>query len=368
MSGAVVVAGGGTAGHVTPALAVAEALVTLGVARGDVHLVGARRGMEATLVPPSGFPLTLLDLRNFPRRITPVHLVSAARLVGGLGRAFGLLGRLRPRAVLSVGGYASVPTVAAAWLRRVPIIVLSYDAVPGLASRLAARVATACAVAFPSSPLPRQVLTGAPIAPALVGCEPDRDRAAARVALELPADRSVVLVVGGSLGSGKLNELTTDLLRRWSGRRDLAVRLVTGTRNAGAAPPTSDGADGPLVQVVAYEDHMEHAYAAADLVLARAGATTVAELAALGLPSVLVPWPLAAEDHQTANARWLADAGGCTLLAEKGLTVDVLAAEIERLLGDREVRSAMATAARTVGRRDAAQKVAELVLTVGRPS
>ena len=365
-AGALLIAGGGTAGHVLPALAVADALVDAGVAMNDVHLVGARRGMEAELVPLTGFDLTLLDLRNFPRRVTARHLVAAAKLIVGVVSALRLVRRLRPRAVLSVGGYASVPPVVAAWLWRVPIVVLSYDAVPGLASKVAGHLAAASAVAFPSSPLRRQVLTGAPLRKAIVACEPARDRAAARVALALPADRFVVLVTGGSLGSGALNALIVDLAATWSARHDVAIRLVTGTRNTTGLPASRDGHDGLLVQVVPFEARMELAYAACDVAVARAGATTVAELAAIGVPSILVPWPLAAEDHQSVNARWLGDAGGAVVLAERGLDSSRLGAELDRLHEDVDVRTTMASAARTVGHRDGAARVAELVLKVAR--
>jgi UDP-N-acetylglucosamine--N-acetylmuramyl-(pentapeptide) pyrophosphoryl-undecaprenol N-acetylglucosamine transferase len=364
-AGPILIAGGGTAGHVLPGLAVAEALVRAGVARDEVRIVGARNGMEARLVPPSGFPLTLFDLRNFPRSFTPVHFVSAARLGLALARAWSLMGRLRPRVVVSVGGYASVPTVVAAYLRRVPVVALSYDARPGLASRMAARLARATAVAFPGGRLPRPVVTGAPLQDAIVACEPERDRAKARSALGLPADRLVVGVVGGSLGSLALVRATGDLVDRWAGRTDLAIRLVTGERHARAAPPTRSGADGLVVQVVPFEDHMEHLYAAVDVLVARAGATTVAEVAALGVPTVLVPWPLAAEDHQTANARWLADVGGALVLTDDELG-ERLAGTLEALLDSPGDRMRLGVAARTVGRRDAAEAVAALVLEMSR--
>lgn len=359
----VVIAGGGTAGHVLPGLAVAEALVAAGVARADVHIVGDRKGMEAELVPAAGFPMTLYDLRNFPRTLTIGHLRAAGKLVVAVVRAVGLLGRLRPRVVLSVGGYASVPTVLAARLRRVPVVALSYDALPGKASRLAARIAVATAVAFPDSPLPRPVLTGAPLRAEVLAVDRDRDRDAARGALGLPLDRQVVGVVGGSLGSLALIEVVRELSTRWAGRRDLAIRVVTGNRWVDRAPPATDGGDGLLLQVVPFERHMELLYAAVDVLVARAGATTVAEIAAVGVPSVLVPWPLATEDHQTANARWLADVGGAVLLPEAELAARV-GPELERLLTSPGDRTHLATAARTVGRRDAAAAVAALVLKV----
>jgi undecaprenyldiphospho-muramoylpentapeptide beta-N-acetylglucosaminyltransferase len=355
-----VMTGGGTAGHVLPAVAVADALVARGHERSSIHFVGATRGIEARLLPPTGYPVTLFELRSFPRRLTPKNLLAAARLTGALGRGLALVHRLRPRVVVSVGGYASVPCVAAAVVLRVPMVVISYDARPGRASKLAARFAKASAVAFPSSPLPRTVVTGTPLRPEILAIEPERDRAAARHALGLPDERFTVLVFGGSQGSGMLNDVIDAFVERHRTRTDLAVRQVIGTRNDDGRRPEL-GPEGIVRQVVPYEENMALAYAAADVVLARAGASTIAELAAIGLPSILVPWKDAAEDHQTENARSLSDRGGAVLVPEAELDVERLTTEIERLRTDPAARTAMAGAARAAGHRDAAAAVAALV-------
>lgn len=356
-----VMAGGGTAGHVVPALAVAEALVARGHDRSSVLFAGTERGIEARLVPDAGFPVLLDDLRGFRRgrslQVLRYDLGSAWRLLLGVGRAFGTLGRLRPQVVVSVGGYASVPMVVAARLRRVPILAVSYDAKPGRASLLTARVAVASAVAFPTSPLPRKVVTGAPVRPELLAAPP---AGAARAELGLPGDRFTLLVVGGSLGSGHLNDTVREFLRAQRHRRDLAVRHVLGERNDDGSWQALDGHDGIAYQPVRYETRMDLAYAAADLVVARAGATTVAELAATGTPSILVPWPLAAEDHQTANARALADHGGALLVPERHFDAARLAHEVDALIGSPGRLAAMAEAARRQGRPDAAEAIARL--------
>ena len=173
----------------------------------------------------------------------------------------------------------------------------------------------------------------------------------------------MVGVVGGSLGSLALVEAAAALVERWAGRADVAVRLVTGARYEGVAPTPRSDPGGILLQVVPFEAHMEHLYAAVDVLVARAGATTVAEVAALGVPTVLVPWPLAAEDHQTANARWLAEAGGALVLTDADLG-ERLEPTLAALLGSPGDRTRLAAAARTVGRRNAADAVAELVLEV----
>jgi undecaprenyldiphospho-muramoylpentapeptide beta-N-acetylglucosaminyltransferase len=364
--GPFVIAGGGTAGHVLPGLAVAQALVDAGHTREDIHFIGARRGMEAKLVPEAGFSVSLFDVRGIRRSVAPSNFLAAVSLAGGVRRAMRLFRRIEPRAVVSVGGYASVPAVVAARLRRIPLLVVSYDALPGAASRLASRLATASAVAFDTSPLPRKVVTGAPLRREILQTDPARDRAAARIALGLPDDRFVVLVVGGSLGSGKLNEVVRAFVDTSRHRRDLAVRHVYGARNDDGSWRPIGLPEGLVYQPVAFETRMELAYAAADVVVARSGATTVAELAALGLPSVLVPWPQATEDHQTANARALGDAGAAVVVAEKEFDAARLAVELDRLRRDSVKRRAMARAARSLGRRGAAAAIARLAEEVAK--
>jgi undecaprenyldiphospho-muramoylpentapeptide beta-N-acetylglucosaminyltransferase len=354
------ISGGGTAGHVRPGLAVAEALVDAGHDRGRIHFIGARRGMEATMVPEAGFSISLFDTRGIRRSVSPSNMPALVNLIEAIRRAVRLFKRIEPSVVVSVGGYASVPAVVAAKLRRVPILVVSYDAVPGRASRMAARLATASAVAFASSPLPRKVVTGAPLRDEIITVDVVRDRPRARAVLGLPADRFTLLVVGGSLGSGALNAVVRTFVADHRDRSDLAVRHVYGTRNDDGSWKALDAPGGLVYQPVAFETRMDLAYAAADLVVARAGASTVAELAALGVPSILVPWPLAAEDHQTANARALTDAGGATLVTETEFDAERLTTEVDRLRADPSALHAMAVKARSVGRRGAAAAVARL--------
>jgi undecaprenyldiphospho-muramoylpentapeptide beta-N-acetylglucosaminyltransferase len=355
-----VIAGGGTAGHVLPGLAVAQAIVDDGHPRQRIHFIGARRGMEATMVPEAGYSVSLFDVRGIARSFSPSNLPAFVNFTEGVRRADRLFRRIEPSVVVSVGGYASVPAVLAAKIQRIPLLVVSYDAVPGRASRLAARLATVSAVAFESSPLPRKVVTGAPLRADIVGLDRQRDRERARVALDLPEDRFVVVVVGGSLGSGTLNVVTRAFAVRHRNRRDLAIHHVFGVRNDDGTWKAIDAPGELMYHPVAFEDRMDLAYAAADLVVARAGATTVAELAATGTPSILVPWPLAAEDHQTANARALADVGGALLVAEPDFDADRLTAEVDRLIAEPETMTAMSTHARSVGRRGAAAAIARL--------
>jgi UDP-N-acetylglucosamine--N-acetylmuramyl-(pentapeptide) pyrophosphoryl-undecaprenol N-acetylglucosamine transferase len=365
-----VIAGGGTAGHVLPALAIAEALVERGHPREAIHLVGARRGMETRLVPAEGYPHTFYDVVGVQRAWSWANLrrnvAFGPKLLAATARASSLLGRLRPRVVVSVGGYASLPTSLAAIVRRVPLVVVSYDAVPGAASRIAARFATASAVAFPDIRLPRRHVTGAPVRAGVRAVDRDSDRGSARATLGLPADRFCVAVFGGSLGSGLLNTATSELVQRWTLRSDVAVRHVVGERFLAAASPPQDGRNGMLYQVIGYEERMPLVYAAVDLVVARAGAGTVAELAAVGVPSLLVPWAGAADDHQSRNARWLADAGGATIVSEQEFDAGVLGAEIDRLRAAPAAVAAMAAAAREAGAVHRSGALADLIEDVAR--
>ncbi len=355
-----VIAGGGTAGHVLPGLAIADALVARGHDPSSIHFVGATRGMEATMVPEAGYEVTLLAVEGVRRSVSAANLRPAARFATALPASVRLLRRLRPSVVVSVGGYASVPAVLASAMLRIPVVVVSYDAVPGAAARLEARLAAINAVAFEGSGLPRQVVTGAPVRQSILAVDVERDRLPARAAVGLPADRFTILAFGGSLGSARLNEVIVQYAARRSDRVDLAVRHVVGRRHEATAAPSVERPDGLWYQVVRYEERMHLAYAAADLVVARAGATTVAELAALGRPSILVPWPLATQDHQTANARVLAGAGGAVLLPESELDAARLDAEVDRLVRDPVLLAEMAERARGAGRRDAAERIAEL--------
>lgn len=360
-----VIAGGGSGGHVLPGLAIADALVRRGHDRDEIVVMGSARGMEVDLVPPSGLRLIAYPLISFPRKLSTRHAKAGVQLLRALAGAVREFGRLRPSVVVSVGGYASMPGVFAAVVRRVPIVVVSYDAYAGVASRFAARFAKACAVGFEHLDLPRKVLTGAPVREEILAIDVARDRRAAREQLGLPVDRFVLVVVGGSQGSGALNGVIDAFCEEHKGRRDLAVRHIVGSRYLDASsgtPSRSDRTDSASLwyQVVGFENRMPLAYAAADVVLARSGATTVAELAVLGVPAILVPWPDSAEDHQTANARFLADAGGATLLPESELTVRSLTEAVERL-ADPATASAMSAAAAALGRRDAADRIAQVV-------
>ncbi|HET7489098.1 MAG TPA: undecaprenyldiphospho-muramoylpentapeptide beta-N-acetylglucosaminyltransferase [Acidimicrobiales bacterium] len=358
------VAGGGTAGHVLPAVAAARALEARGHPAASIRFVGSERGLEANLVPQAGFPITLLPGRGIARRLTLDNVGAVVGLVRAVGRALVLTARTRPAVVLSVGGYASVPCAAAAAALRVPLVVHEQNAVPGLANRLAARVARASAVSFPGTAMRRAVVTGNPVRPEVRAVDRSpAGRAAARADLGLPAGAVVVAVAGGSLGSRRVNEAVFGLVEAWGDRAGVAVRHAVGSRDwataSGRLPSPAPG--GLVYQAVEYEDRMPLVLAAADVVVGRAGGSTVAELAAVGRASVLVPLPIAPQDHQTANARALVDAGAAVLVPDADFTPERLAAELGPLVADPARLAAMGDAAHGLDRPDAAERVADLV-------
>lgn len=329
-----VVTGGGTAGHVLPALAIADALVAAGHGADTIHYVGTRRGVETRLVPAAGYPHTLLDVDGLQRSLSTRNLTFLPKLWRATREATALLRHLRPLVVVNVGGYASFPATWAARRLHIPYVVVSYDRRPGLVSKLMARRATAVAVAFEGSTLPNAEVTGAPVRQDMIALDRGGERAAARASLGLPDDRFVVAVMCGSLGAMAVNDVVTAFVDRCSARSDLAVYHAVGERNLAGAAPARDGSDGILYRVIGYEDRMPQLYAAADLMVTRAGAGTIAELATTGTPAVVVPWPDAAGNHQVDNARVLADRGGAVLVEQADLTVDRLLAEIDGFLAD----------------------------------
>ena len=357
----ILIAGGGTGGHLMPALALAQALRD---ARSDVEIMlcGAQRGIEAQLLPRYPYPYLLLPMEPLYRRRWWRNL----RLPAVAWRVWREVDRLldaeRPAVVIGTGGYASGPVVWRAQRRGIPTALQEQNAFPGLATRWLAGHARQLHLGFPEArarlaPGPgTQVFTfGNPIRPPEPG-----DRAAALRDIGLDPERPCVLVFGGSQGARALNDALTGVLAR--GLLPLAS-VLWGT-GAAAAPALAQYAKPGRVVVRGFFDPMTTVYRAADLVVCRAGAMTVAELCAWGKPSVLVPLPTAAADHQTYNARALADAGAAVLLPERDLTPDSLAGLASGLLADRARLTSLAAGARDRGHPEAAREIALAILTL----
>lgn len=365
----IVVTGGGTSGHVLPAIAIAEALVDRGCRRDDVRYVGARRGVETRLVPPTGFPHTFFEVVGLRRSWSFGALRNNLRFLPLLGRAVVSARRMfrseRPDAVVSVGGYASLPAVLTARMQRIPIVVVSYDRRPGRASRITARWAAVSATAFPESPLPRAVHCGAPVRRSIRLVDRRRDRATARRELGIADHQFLVVAMGGSLGSAVVNSAVEAFVRQWASDDSLVVLHVVGDRFMSDSLERNrdlvDSGEGVDYRVVGYVDRMESMYAAADLFVGRGGAGTVAEVATVGVPSVLVPWKDAADDHQTENVRWLVEAGGAESLTDDRAPTG-LPGLIDDLRRDESRRSTLGARAFDLGRLNREGALADVVV------
>ena len=352
----VVLAGGGTGGHVYPALALGDELRARGH---EVVYAGAADRLEGRVAPERGYDFHPVSAPQFPRTGRIAKIRFALSLLASIARSRRLLKALQPDLVLGVGGYIMAPTVLAARTLGIRRAIHEANVSPGLANRLCARVADLVLLTYEATrsrlPTPAQVHTvGCPVNPkVLVG-----DRGQARARYGLAPEKPVVLIVGGSLGAAALNALAIQAAHL--PERSWQLLWITGPRyHAEALAQLGQVPEG--VVVVDYEDRMADAYAASDLVVARAGSSTLAELTALGKPAVLVPSPNVTDNHQEGNARGLEAVGAAQVLLEADLDVGAALAGFSALLGDAEALAAMGTASRAQGRLDVAAQVADLL-------
>ena len=368
----VVIAGGGTGGHTFAGLAAAA---ELRARLGDgvtLDWVGSHAGLEATRAPAAGIAYHAIATGKLRRSLAARNLTDLAlRVPAGFAQAWRLLGRLRPDVVLATGGYVAVPTAVAAAVRRLPLVAHEQVVVPGLANRvigrLADRVAVTFAAATPAFPAGRVVVTGNPVRAELLA----GDRSRGRARLGLAPDGPLLYVTGGALGSHRINRVVGEALPALLPVSPVVHQCGTNAfDDAGWLAGQAAALPAPLrarYRVLPFVgDELPDLYAATDLVVGRAGAGTVTELAALGLPAILIPLPGARGDEQTANARVLAEAGAAILLPERELTGTRLVDLVRELCADPARRRAMAAAARGLAVPDAARRLVDLVLEVAR--
>lgn len=365
----VLISGGGTAGHVNPALTVAEVLRAEGA---EVLFVGTRDGLEADLVPRAGFRLEFI-------RVAPLMQQPGWKKIRGLTSAFAgvagsvrIIRRFRPHVAVGTGGYVTGPVLLAAVLLRVPTVIHEQNAVIGATNRLLARWVDRIAFGYAEAARglrtkDKPIHVGNPVRPEVLQME--RSEGIRRLGLR--PDRLTLLIFGGSRGAKSINDAV------WTARDALlrlpGVQIVHQTGAAGFAaqraryeavgvrPAAEDRIDDGPMRVVPYIYDMPSALAAADVVVSRAGAISVAEITARGIPAVLIPFPYAAEDHQTHNARPLEKAGAARVIPDAELTGERLTAELLPILRDAELRRRMAAAARSLGRPEAARELVELI-------
>jgi UDP-N-acetylglucosamine--N-acetylmuramyl-(pentapeptide) pyrophosphoryl-undecaprenol N-acetylglucosamine transferase len=342
---------GGTGGHVFPALAVAEVLRTRGT---EVFWIGTRRGMEARLVPHHGFPMEWIEIEGLRGKGVGRLLSAPWHLAVAFGQAAAILRRRRPAAVLGMGGFASGPGGVVARALGIPLVIHEQNRVPGLTNQWLARIARRVFEAFPGSfPAARGALAcGNPVRAEIAALPTPAERFSGR------SGARRLLVLGGSLGAKVLNETVAPAIAHLPRALRPMIRHQAGELTLDTARAAYEEA-GVHAEVTPFIQDMAAAYAWADLVVCRAGALTVSELAAAGLPAILVPYPHAVDDHQTGNARYLSEAGAARLMPQTGLTAASLGEVLAELLPDPGRLLAMAEAARSRAEPRAAERIAD---------
>lgn len=352
------IAAGGTSGHVNPAMAIAEELRRRHP-DAAIEFVGTARGLEATLVPAAGYVFNAIPARGFPRKLSKELIPAIRDFIAGRRQSRALIGRFRPDIVIGTGGYVCGPAVAAASGAGIPVALHEQNAYPGRANRFLARKSQLVMVSFPGTESQfakgtKVVLTGNPVRSVFFGIT----RADGRRALGIGEGETLLLVLGGSLGARTLNEATLAAAAEPS----LAhVRIVLACGKQHAESIAAAGAAHPNLTVKAYIDNMQDYMAAADLIVCRAGAITCAEVAALGRATIMVPYPYAAGDHQTANAKGFAERGASLLCADRDFTGPWLIARLKELLPDRARLARMGAAAAELARPNAALDIADQI-------
>ena len=357
----VLIAGGGTGGHVFPGIAVAEEL-RRGHKDAKILFVGTRGGLEAVTVPEAGFKLRFMLARGFPRRAPWKWPIAALVDFIGFLQALWIVGTERPDVVLGTGGYVSAPVAVAAWVWRRPLILQEQNSIPGVANRYLSRLADEVHLSFVEarSYFTRKdhlKVTGNPIrAHVLSG-----DKAQAFREFGLQPGKPTIFVFGGSRGAHRVNDAALEAMKKLKGRVDVQWILQTGNDDHEWASKVVQTNQLPA-RVLPFLSKIHLAYAAADIVVCRSGAMTLAEIAACGTPAILVPYPFAAHDHQTVNASNLVDRGAAAMILDEDLNGERLAKEIAHWLSDRPALSQMSSNARRFARPDAAEKIARSIV------
>lgn len=365
-----VIAGGGTTGHLSPGLAVAAILRDQG---NEILFIGSKRGPEGRIVASLGYEFRAVDIvGRGPGVVTVRNLMAGAKLMLSTFRCLGIMLAFRPNVVVGTGGYASLPAALAARLRSIPLVIHEQNSIPGLANRVAGRFARSIGVSFPGSERlmgESAVLVGNPVRRELLGLDTSALRPLGLEEFGLVSDRPTLLVFGGSQGALSINQAVAGA---YGQLRNSGIQILhlTGPVKVG---PTSEAieaqaqdGDDLIYRIVGYTDRMELAYACGDLALCRAGASTIAELAAAGLPAVLVPLPISLDEDQRHNAQAVVEGGGARMVLDRDFNFKVVVEVVNDLLKNRALLDRMGGEISKLARPDAAERFAELVLQAAR--
>lgn len=358
----IIVSGGGTGGHIYPALTLIDAIKAK---RSDAEFlyVGTEKGLEADIVPKAGINFTALKLEGgLERRFTLENISRAANAVWSIKHASDVIKDFKPDVVVGTGGYVCGPILLAASLMKVPTLIQEQNAVAGVTNKILSKFVDKIAVgtrdALKNFPPEKTTYTGNPIrAEVLAAKREDGLRE-----FNFNDDKPIVLISGGSRGARSINNAMIDVLKSAAQKNSAQFLHVTGKGEFDSVTKNLGDLNAPNVKVVPYLYNMPTAMAMADLAVFRAGATGLAELTARGVPAILIPYPYAAENHQEFNARALVEAGAARMILNKDLTAEILSAKIDELLTSPELLKRMAAASLSLGKPAAANEIADMIL------
>ncbi|MGB9780004.1 undecaprenyldiphospho-muramoylpentapeptide beta-N-acetylglucosaminyltransferase [Caldanaerobacter sp.] len=355
------IAGGGTGGHIYPAVAIAKEILK-NEKDAEILFVGTKKGLEVDLVPREGFRLVTIEVQGFRRKLSFDTLKTVYKAFSGFNQAMKILREFKPHVVIGTGGYVCGPVLMAAILKRIPTLIHEQNVFPGLTNKILSPFVDVVAVSFEDSVkyfkrAKKVIVTGNPIREEILGV----NREEARKILGFSMFKPLVVSVGGSRGAEKINSTMVELLRN---KRDFQVLIITGSANYEKVMKKIEKEGIVLddsTKIIPYSHEMHFVYAAADLLVCRAGAITLSEITAIGVPAILVPSPYVANNHQEYNARLLEKEGAAQVILEKDLNVQELSRRIEQLLKDPALLEEMSKRSKRLGRIEAARQIYQLV-------
>lgn len=366
----VMMSGGGTGGHIYPAVTIVRAMERLGPC--EILFVGTQQGLEADIIPKEGFRLELITIKGFERRLSWANIKNLCSTAGSVWRSMQLIREFKPDIVIGTGGYVCGPVLLAASLLRVPTMIQEQNVIPGITNRILARFVDKIAVGYQEavrhfSPGSQKkiLVSGNPIRSEVMTATREEGVAA----LQLSAHKRTVLISGGSRGARSINQAMLSVHRHFAGREDIQLLHVTGQSEynnivGNLKKYGIDEKNSGNIIIKPYLYNMPQALACSDLAIFRAGAIGLAELTARGIPAILVPYPYAAENHQEYNARAVEHSGAAVVIRDNELNGDKLIAVIERIMGNTAVLSDMAVASKALGRPEAAVEIARAAVNL----
>lgn len=358
------ISGGGTGGHVNPGLAIAKEIMK-NEPDAEILFVGTKNGLEDKLVPREGFNIQYIEVSGFKRKLSMDTVRTLSKLIKSFGAIKKIIREFKPDAVIGTGGYVCGPVVLSAALKKIPTLIHEQNAFPGVTNKILSRYVDAVAISFEEARQrfkgkARVIMTGNPVRAELFM----QDRDEARKKLNIPHDRPLVVIFGGSLGAEHLNQCVRDMVNAHADEIGFHLIVATGMKHYDHVMSEIKVPLPSHIVIEPYLYNMGEVLAAADLAVCRGGAITVSELSALGVPSILVPSPYVAENHQEYNARALENKGAAVVILQKQLTAEILYGQIQKLISNKDLRNKMSVAAKKMSKKDSSAALYSLLKDV----